>query len=107
MPSMPEKLDPLYTIFEHQLSINQDEKMDRQTFVLKVVQEYIKYLRHRNLAIPRHLEHHVIEELTDQVSTMLTVKMYGHLSLDAFQGQITDKQKLRAKRAYRRIKKSA
>lgn len=104
---MPEKMDPLYTIFENQLIVVQDEKMDRQTFVLKVVQEYIKYLRHNHIAIPRHLESHVIDELAEQVSGMLTKKMYGHLTIEQFQSQVSDKQKARAKRAYKRIKKTA
>jgi len=101
------KVDPLFTIFEQHLFHSQNEEIDRQSFVLGVVNEYVSYLRKLNIAVPAHLEKFIVEELSLQVSQMLVKKIYGYLSIKDYQSQIPDTQKKRAKKSYSRIKRAS
>jgi hypothetical protein len=105
--SIMQEADPLFTIFEQKLLSFEDEGMDRQSFVRGVVEEYVSYLRKLNIAIPAHLEKHVVEELMQQVTAMLVKKMYGCLTIKDFADGVPESRKKRVKRAYTRLRKTA
>lgn len=76
--------DPLYAIFEQHLYNFQDSSIDRKTFIVQVVQDYLTHLRRLKIAIPKTYEPYIIEELSAQVNTMLVKKIYGCLTIDEF-----------------------
>jgi len=76
--------DPLYSIFEQHLYNFQDSDVDRKTFIAQVVQAYLTYLRKLKIAVPKHYEPYIAEELSIQVNTMLVKKIYGCLSIDEY-----------------------
>jgi hypothetical protein len=84
----PTQLDPLFVIFEQHLTNFHDSDMDRKTFIQNVLQEYLTFLRKKNLSIPKYMEAAIMEELTLQVKTMLVKKIYGCLSIHDYQQQI-------------------
>lgn len=79
-----QKIDPLYVIFEQHLFNFQDSDSDRKTFIGNIVDDYLRYLRTHNVTVPKSLEQPVIEELFNQVNTMLVKKIYGCVSLDEY-----------------------
>lgn len=95
--------DPLYVIFEEHLYNFQDSDSDRKTFILNIVNEYIKYLRMNNITIPRAFELSIVEELANQVNDMLVKKIYGNLTLTAFKKTISPQKKRRAREQYKKI----
>lgn len=101
------RLDPLYVIFEQHLYNFQDSEQDRKTFIYNIIQEYLTYLRHKNLSVPRALEPQIVEELFGQVNTMLVKKIYGALSIQDYQKGVLPAFKRQARSRYRRLKKSA
>lgn len=98
-----DKTDPLYVIFEQHLYNFQDSESDRKTFVTVVVTEYLSLLRQKNIAVPRSLEAAIRDELAEQVSLMLTKKIYGFSNINEFQKKSASKGKRRAKQRYDKI----
>ena len=84
MTTSPKKLDPLYVIFEQHLLNFQDPEMDRKTLIVKIIAEYLTYLRKNNISVPKALEQPIVEELGTQVNTMLVRKIYGCLTVNEF-----------------------
>ena len=85
--------DPLYAIFEQHLYNFQDSSIDRKTFIVQVVQEYLTHLRRLKIAIPKSYEPYIIEELSAQVNTMLVKKIYGCFSLNEFRDEARPKKR--------------
>jgi hypothetical protein len=102
---MKNQIDPLYTIFEQHLYNFQDSDSDRKTFVANIVREYVNHLAKLNIVIPKSLEASVIEELTDQVNSMLVKKIYGCLTIEDFQKKAAAPARKQAKQRYSRLKK--
>ena len=100
---MIQKLDPLYVIFEQHLFNFQDPEMDRKTLVLKIVTDYLDYLRKQNISVPRALEQPIVEELAQQVNTMLVKKIYGCLTPKDYQSGLKTEIKRKAKTRYRKL----
>lgn len=100
-------LDPLYVIFEEHLYNIQDPDSDRKTFLFNIVQEYITFLRRQNIVVPKSLELPIIEELMNQVNTMLIKRIYGTYSIDEFQRTATPQVKKKARSRYKRIATAA
>jgi len=96
--------DPLYTIFENVLFDLSNSSTERSVFIANVVDEYLKFLAKRKLTVPPYLESSVLEELSHQVSVMLTKRMYGFLTIDDFKLTVTPQMKKRAKERFRNIK---
>lgn len=101
--SHPDKIDPLYVIFEQHLYNFQDSDSDRKTFILGVIAEYLGFLRQKNIAIPKSLEPAIVEELGEQVNVMMTKKIYGCLTIEDFQRGIPKAKKRRARQRYQRV----
>ena len=99
----PEKIDPLYAIFEQHIFNFCDPGVDRKTFIAKIVAEYLDLLRKKSVIVPRSLESSVIEELSSQVHTMLTKKIYGCLSISEFQKGVPGSVRRRAKKRYSKL----
>jgi hypothetical protein len=97
------QMDPLYVIFEQHLYNFQDSDSDRKTFIGNIINEYLSFLRRKSIAIPRALEAAIVEELADQVSVMLTKKIYGCLSIEDFSKNQPRAKKRRARQRYQRI----
>ena len=97
------QVDPLYLIFEQHLLNFQDPDTDRRTLVLKIVAEYINYLRKQNISVPRALEQPIVEELYTQVNTMLVKKIYGCLTTQDFQSSASLTVKKQARSRYTRL----
>lgn len=76
--------DPLYSIFEQHLYNFQDSNIDRKTFISHVVQDYLTHIRKMKIAVPKHYEAHIVEELSVQVNAMLIKKIYGCFSIDEY-----------------------
>lgn len=93
------QLDPLYVIFEQHLFNFQDSEVDRKTFINQVLQDYLSYLRKNSITIPKSLEEPIVEELSNQIQTMLVKKIYGCLSIqDYLKRQPTsEKRRVRAR----------
>ncbi len=107
-PSQNNQVDPLYVIFEQHLYNFQDSEQDRKTFICNVVAEYIGYLRKNNLAVPRALEQHIVEELYEQVKVMMLKKIYGCATIDDYRKTVPAKRKREARTKYTRVvRKSA
>lgn len=98
-PSQP---DPLYAIFEQHLCNFDDSSIDRKTFITNIVGEYLTFLRRNSVIVPPQMEQAVIEELSEQVKTMLFKKIYGFPSIQAYQQGLTRPQKAKARVRYRR-----
>ena len=97
-------LDPLYVIFEQHLFSFQDPETDRKSFITKVVTEYLSYLRRLNISVPRSLEQPIVEELSEQVNSMLVKKIYGCLSIEDFRKHsISSRDRKRARVRYGRL----
>lgn len=94
---MQTQTDPLYVIFEQHLYNFQDVNADRKTFIEQVVQDYLSYLRKLNITVPKSLEHAIVEELGEQVNTMLVKKIYGCYNIEEFQKNSSGQSKKRAK----------
>jgi hypothetical protein len=95
--------DPLYIIFEQHLYNFQDADIDRKTFILAVIQDYLSYLRKMNMSVPKSLESAIIDELASQVTAMLVKKIYGCLTLSEYKNGITPKDKKAAKSRYTKL----
>jgi hypothetical protein len=96
-------VDPLFIIFEQHLLNFDDDHSDRKTFVQNVAKEYIQYLRKHQIAVPAALEPLIIEEICDQVNTMLVKKIYGCLTIDEFRKSVTPQARKAARTRYQRI----
>lgn len=101
----PENLDPLYVIFEHHLYHFCDADTDRRAFIAAIVSEYLQFLRKNKISVPSEYENAIIEELGSTVSTMLTKKIYGCLTIEEFQKTLSKDQKKNTKNNYRFIQK--
>jgi len=99
----PQKPDPLFTIFEQHLLNFQDPEIDRKTFIAKVVADYLSYLRKMNVTVPKTLEQPIVEELADQVNTILIKRIYGCFSIEEYRKSITPSIKRRARTRYSRL----
>jgi hypothetical protein len=95
--------DPLYVIFEQHLFNFPDADIDRKTLILRIVSDYLNYLRKLNITVPKSLEQPIIEELGAQVNTMLVKKIYGFGSLDQFQSGVEPSVKRRASAKYSKL----
>ena len=90
------KLDALYTIFEKHLYAFNDIEDSEMELLGKIVNDYVAFLKSKNIVIPRQWERQVIDELYDQVHNMLVKKIYGALSVQEFiRNQPTKKSKRR------------
>jgi hypothetical protein len=107
MYRMKDQIDPLYTIFEQHLYNFQDSDSDRKTFIVNIVKEYMTHLAKLNIVIPKSLEASVLEELADQVNSMLVKKIYGCLTIEDFQKKAPSPARKQASRRYSQMKKSA
>jgi len=103
----PGELDPLYVIFEQHLLNFQDSDADRKTFIVNIVADYLSYLRKMNIVVPRSLEQPIVEELANQVNTMLVKKIYGCLSLEDYRKGVPGSARGRARSRYSKIKRNA
>ena len=101
--SAARSVDPLYIIFEQHLFNFADPDSDRSTFILTVVQDYLTYLRKKNILVPKPLEQAIIDELGTQVNTMLVKKIYGCLSVSEFLAGVPVDSKKKAKTRYKKI----
>lgn len=101
----PDQLDPLYVIFEQHLFNFQDADTDRKVFIGSVIQDYLSYLRKMNITVPKSLENAVIEELANQVNTMLVKKIYGRLTIQDYQQNVPTAMKRKARERYARLAK--
>lgn len=99
------QLDPLYVIFEQHLFNFQDPDLDRKTFVSNVLSDYFSFLRKTSIIIPKSLEASIMEELTDQVQTMLIKKIYGCLSIQEFQKALPLESKRKVRTKYSKLTK--
>lgn len=97
-------IDPLYVIFEQHLFNFQDPDVDKKTLVGAVVADYLKYLRKRNITVPKSLEQPIVEELSTQVNTMLVKKIYGCLTVQEFQDKLPPAVRKKARGRYTRLK---
>ena len=100
----PNAIDPLYVILEQHLFNFRDPEMDRRTLVQTIVSDYLAYLRKMNISVPKSLEQPIVEELSDQVNTMIVKKIYGSLSLREYQHGLKTVIKKRARSRYSRLK---
>jgi hypothetical protein len=99
--------DPLFVIFEQHLYHFQDDALDRKTFIAQVIQDYLAFLRKKNITVPRSLEDSIIEELTDQVQAMLVKKIYGFLTIQDFRKKAPSAARRKAKVLYGKLNKRA
>jgi hypothetical protein len=97
------QIDPLFIILEQHLCNFQDPDIDRKAFIAHVIVEYLSYLRKRNITVPRSLEQPLVEELANQVNTMLVKRIYGCLSLQDFQKTVTPQARRRAKARHSKL----
>lgn len=104
---MKQQTDPLYTIFEQHLYNFQDSEQDRKTFIGQVLNEYLSYLRKLNIVIPKSLEASVMDELAVQVNTMLVKKIYGCMTIQDYQKQVTKPAKRQARARYSRLNRAS
>jgi hypothetical protein len=101
------QLDPLYVIFEQHLYNFQDSEVDRKTFIVGVIAEYLAYLRKNAIAVPKSLEQQIVEELGTQVNTMLVKKIYGCLSIEDYQKNAEPTDRRRARARYTKLNSGA
>lgn len=94
------QLDPLFVIFEQHLLNFQDPDSSRKQFLEGIVQEYLRYLRGKQIALPKHLEPYIVDELTMQVNVLLLKRIYGCLSISDYRNQLpADSKKIAKKTA--------
>ena len=98
-----QQVDPLYVIFEQHLLNFQDPDTDRRTLILKIVAEYINYLRNQNISVPRSLEQPIVEELYAQVNMMLVKKIYGCLTHTDFRSSVPSTVKKKTRSRYEQL----
>ncbi len=98
------KMDPLYVVFEQHLFNFQDSDSDRKTFIANVVIDYLTYLRKLNITVPKSLEQPIVEELSEQVNTMLVKKIYGCYDIEEYQKSLASTLKKRARMKYSKLK---
>jgi inhibitor of KinA sporulation pathway (predicted exonuclease) len=105
--STQKPVDPLYTVFEKHLFSFEDCKIDRNTFISNVVEDYLKWLRKSQIAVPSGWEKEIVEELSSQVNTMLIKKIYGFFDITEYKEkkQVPRFQKKQAEKRYYRLKK--
>ena len=101
------KLDPLYVIFEQHLCNFHDDDTDRKTFIGNVIAEYLKFLRKKNISVPKSLEEPIIEELAAQVNSMLVKKIYGCLSIQEFQKKVPGATRRKVRARYTKLAKAS
>ena len=89
------KLDPLYTILEKHLYDFNDDEESQQQFIDNIANDYIQYLVSRQVAVPAKWRGLIMEELRNQIRSMLVKKMYGCLSIKEF---VTNQKDVSAKR---------
>lgn len=99
--------DPLYVIFEQHLYHFQEDHLDRKTFIAQVINDYLSFLRKKNITVPRSLEDSIVQELAKQVHAMLTKKIYGFLTIQDFQKKAPPAAKRKAKALYGKLGKRA
>lgn len=97
------QLDPLYVIFEEHLYNFHDPEIDRKTFIGNVINDYLSHLRKLNISVPKSLEGPIVEELAQQVHTMLVKKIYGCLSISEFQEKIPSATRKKSHARYRKL----
>ena len=97
------KTDPLYIIFEQHLYNFQDSDADRKTFIENIIQDYFSYLRRRKITVPISLEGPIMEELAGHVNTMLVKKIYGCLTIQDYQKQLSPSLKAQARSRYSKL----
>lgn len=97
------EIDPLFVILEQHLCNFQDPDMDRKAFIAAVVADYLNYLRKKNITVPRPLEQPIIEELANQVNTMLVKRIYGCITIADYQSQVASPTKKRARSRYDKL----
>jgi hypothetical protein len=97
-------VDPLYVIFEEHLYNFEDSDSDRKTFIVNVVHDYLTHLRKMNLTVPKSLEQPIVEELAEQVNTMLVKKIYGCLSIEEFKRRAPKAAKRRSRARYDKMR---
>jgi len=97
-------LDPLYVIFEKYLFDFPYDNIDY--FVASVVNEYLDYLKERQVHVPDNKKKLLINDLSDEVHQMLIKRIHGCLNLQDYQsnGQITKLDKLLARERYKRLR---
>lgn len=96
-------VDPLFVIFEEHLYNFQDSDQDRKTLIYNIVQDYLSFLRRKQIAIPLALEGPIVEELGRQVNAMLVKKIYGCFDLHEFQKSLLPPVKKRARKQYKKL----
>ncbi len=101
--SKPKHPDPLYLIFEEHLYNFEDSDADRKTFILNIVNDYLIHLKKLNISVPKTLEHAIVEELSEQVNTMLVKKIYGCHSVKEFQKKLDPTVKKRVRAKYKKL----
>jgi len=79
-------LNLLYTIFEDHLYQFQDPHLNRKKFIEAVVLDYLSFLKNKKITVPIEYEELVLEELYEQVKSMLLKKIYGCLENDQYHG---------------------
>ena len=100
-----EKLaDPLYVIFEQHLYNFQDPDVDRKTFIGNIITDYLSHLRKLNISVPKSLEGPIVEELAQQVNTMLVKKIYGCHTINEFQKKVPTKARKKTSTRYKRLR---
>lgn len=104
---MKDQMDPLYTIFEQHLYNFQDSEQDRKTFIGNILKDYVTYLQKLSIVIPKSLEGAVLEELAEQVTTMLVKKTYGCLTMEDFQSQVSAPIRKGASQRYTKLNSNA
>src|ERR1700745_365231 len=97
--------DPLYVIFEQHLYNFQDPDVDRKTFIGNVITDYLSHLRKLNISVPKSLEGPIVEELAQQVNTMLVKKIYGALTIQDYQKKVPKVAKKKTRARYTRLAK--
>ena len=97
------QIDPLFIIFEQHLCNFSDPEMNRKEFILLVIRDYLSFLRKMQISIPRSLEESIIEELQSQVNVMLIKKIYGYLSIQDFQKNLSRAERDKVKHRYKKV----
>jgi hypothetical protein len=104
--TVKDSIDPLYVIFEEHLYNFQDPDVDRKTFIGTVITEYLSHLRKLNISVPKSLEGPIVEELAQQVNTMLVKKIYGCHTISDYQKKIPTAAKKKTRARYSKLAKS-
>ncbi|MBI3544948.1 MAG: hypothetical protein HY075_16875 [Deltaproteobacteria bacterium] len=94
-PGSPSQLAALFTIFEKHLYDFEEDTETEMAFIDKIVNDYLRYLASRKVAVPKKFLNQIVDELRHQVRTMMVKKMYGCLSIEEFMGRQTDRSALK------------